>query len=431
MRQAMSWTDEQLRRKLGNASIPGDALLSRLVKDLLKLVLRSEPSARVSLQCVLEHPFFTGKVPSRLSAEAGVAYDVFISYRVDSNAPAAELLYVKLCALGLRVYLDSKCLVPGVDWEVGFCDGLVSSRCFVPLISRRAIEERFKAITEDSYCDNVLLEYRLACELQRRGLLERVFPLFVGDEADGVHSKYYPSRCASTSSSRAVEDKVAMHLERQGLGAALEERPSVAHVLSRVMACQGGFVEGLGGLEGLLAVQADRIRDMVQLGGPTKPSFPQPPSRLQPAPTLVEGETDLGLMLRTLRPLLVPGSFVFATPSRGDAATLDATEVLATVREAEGMSHVITKQAADAAGLVYDRAFVASWITLEVHSSLSAVGLTAVVSQALAQEDISCNVIAGRYHDHLLVPEDRAGDAMRALERLANPNPNPNLNPNL
>ena len=421
MRQALGWSDEQLRRKVGNASMPGDALQARLVKDLLKLVLRPDPAQRVSLQSVLEHPFFTGQVPSRLSAEASVQWDVFISYRVDSDAALAVQMHDKLTARGLRVYLDTKCLVPGVDWEVGFCDGLLASRCFVPLISRKAIEERFRDLGESSHCDNVLLEYRLAMELQRRGMVERIFPLFVGDAdaAGGARSKYYPSRSASACSVRAVEDKLAMHLERQGLGVPLEERPSVAHILSRVTAFQGGFIEGLlGSLEGALGVQADNIRDMVraQEGGGAAPLKRKPAG-------VVDGETDLDLLLLSLRPVIVPGRFVYVnSPVRGEAASPGVeveADVYAAVREAEGTSLVVTKDHADAAGLAYDAAFVACWITLEVHSSLAAVGLTAAVSQALTREGISCNVIAGRFHDHLLVPEDRAGDAMRALERLS------------
>lgn len=62
--------------------------------------------------------------------------------------------------------------------------------------------------------------------------------------------------------------------------------------------------------------------------------------------------------------------------------------------------------------------FRAAWITLTVHSDLSAVGLTAAVAGALAQANISCNVIAGAYHDHLFVPFESAAQAMEILRRL-------------
>ena len=58
---------------------------------------------------------------------------------------------------------------------------------------------------------------------------------------------------------------------------------------------------------------------------------------------------------------------------------------------------------------------VFAWLTLDVHSSLDAVGLTAAVSRTLADHDIPCNVLAGYHHDHLLVPIDRADEATRLL----------------
>jgi hypothetical protein len=63
--------------------------------------------------------------------------------------------------------------------------------------------------------------------------------------------------------------------------------------------------------------------------------------------------------------------------------------------------------------------YVAAWITLNVHSALEAVGLTAAFATALGQAGISCNVIAGYYHDHLFVGQADAERAMHVLRDLA------------
>ena len=125
--------------------------------------------------------------------------------------------------------------------------------------------------------------------------------------------------------------------------------------------------------------------------------------------------SDLEAMLATLEPIERAGEFVFVVVD--DLAALGATTVLATVVEDEGVTAVLQRDDADALGLPYD--FVAAWITLGVHSALEAVGLTAAFSTALAAEGISCNVLAGVHHDHLLVPSDRRADAVAVLRALA------------
>jgi hypothetical protein len=121
--------------------------------------------------------------------------------------------------------------------------------------------------------------------------------------------------------------------------------------------------------------------------------------------------SDLSDLLRSLQPTVRPGEFVFVGVGELPA---DVT-IEASVHEAEGPSSVISRGDADRLGLDYT--FVAAWISLTVHSALDAVGLTAAVSTALASNGISCNVIAGLRHDHLLVPVEDAG---RALEVLGN-----------
>jgi len=109
----------------------------------------------------------------------------------------------------------------------------------------------------------------------------------------------------------------------------------------------------------------------------------------------------------------VDGEFVFVSV---DAPPADLP-ARAMVREPEGVALVVTRADAEVHGLPYD--FVAAWITLRVHSALDAVGLTAAVSGALAEAGISCNVLAGRLHDHLLVPHERATEAMAVLTMLS------------
>ena len=130
----------------------------------------------------------------------------------------------------------------------------------------------------------------------------------------------------------------------------------------------------------------------------------------------MSGETDLATLLASMEPELRPGEYVYVVVD-----DLDGVEPEATVREPEGLSAVLARERADALGLPYD--YVAAWITLHVHSALAAVGLTAAVSRALAQAGLSCNVIAGYHHDHLLVPAGRGEDALAVLRGLSSRGP--------
>lgn len=127
------------------------------------------------------------------------------------------------------------------------------------------------------------------------------------------------------------------------------------------------------------------------------------------------GERDLRVLLRDLRPTLQDGQWVFVTADH----VPDGAAPLATFAEPEGLSLLLTREQADAAGLAYD--FVGAWISLTVHSALDAVGLTAAVAGQLAAGGISCNVIAARYHDHVLVPHERAQKALSLIEQLIDP----------
>ncbi len=124
------------------------------------------------------------------------------------------------------------------------------------------------------------------------------------------------------------------------------------------------------------------------------------------------GERDLERLLRGMEPVLHPAAYGFALWPGGALPFAP----FATVTEPEGLTVVGLLDVLAEAGLASE-----PWgrISLTIHSDLTAVGLTAAFSAALARDGISCNVIAGLHHDHLFVPWDRRGDALRALEALA------------
>ncbi|KTB68862.1 ACT domain-containing protein [Pseudomonas allii] len=127
------------------------------------------------------------------------------------------------------------------------------------------------------------------------------------------------------------------------------------------------------------------------------------------------GETALATLLRSMSPHLNDGDYVFCTLP--DQRIPDGCEVIGSFREQEGLTLIVERQQAERAGLAFD--YVAAWITLNVHSALEAVGLTAAFASALGKAGISCNVIAGYYHDHLFVGRADAQRAMHVLQQLA------------
>lgn len=100
-----------------------------------------------------------------------------------------------------------------------------------------------------------------------------------------------------------------------------------------------------------------------------------------------------------------------------DGALPNGAKPLASFREREGLTLVLERRQAERLGLPYE--YVAAWITLTVHSSLAAVGLTAAFATALAEAGISCNVMAGYFHDHLFVARDEGRRALAVLQQLA------------
>lgn len=132
-----------------------------------------------------------------------------------------------------------------------------------------------------------------------------------------------------------------------------------------------------------------------------------------------QGETDLTKLITGMRPRLNVGEFVFCSVPRNSKelySSIPRDRVIMEFKEREGITIILDKRDADQylhMGLKYD--YVAAWLTLEIHSSLDAVGLTAAVSSSLAAASISANVVAAYHHDHIFV---NAKDGTKALEVL-------------
>jgi hypothetical protein len=129
---------------------------------------------------------------------------------------------------------------------------------------------------------------------------------------------------------------------------------------------------------------------------------------------MTQSISNLATLLRSMEPVLHDG--VYAYCSVPQDAQLAACSPVVTVREPEGLTLVVPEAQAVAAGLRV--LFRAAWISLTVHSDLEAVGLTAAFSSALGQAGISCNVVAGAFHDHIFVPVEQAGKTLEVLRAL-------------
>ena len=133
------------------------------------------------------------------------------------------------------------------------------------------------------------------------------------------------------------------------------------------------------------------------------------------------GETDLHTLLATLSPKLIDGLYCFVTIDRDKPIDLSSLSslydsALMTFKEDEGLCMLLPEDIAKSNGFSYNGEF--RGITLDVHSSLDAVGLTAVVSTKLAKNNISANIVAATFHDHIFVPKDKADIALMLLTNM-------------
>lgn len=127
------------------------------------------------------------------------------------------------------------------------------------------------------------------------------------------------------------------------------------------------------------------------------------------------GGADLDQLLAALDPWLDPVALVYVRVPPGDE--VPDVAAFARVEEREGTTLVVAAGDAEHQGL--EPVFRCRRLELRVASDLAAVGLTAAVAGALAEAGIAANVVAAAVHDHVLVPDDRAEEALEVLRALS------------
>jgi|TARA_B000000475_G_scaffold133548_1_gene107688 hypothetical protein len=128
------------------------------------------------------------------------------------------------------------------------------------------------------------------------------------------------------------------------------------------------------------------------------------------------GQTDLKKILESIDPYLVDESFIFMTTDQSLSSISNTLNPIASFKENEGLSIVITQATADKNAITYDSVF--SCISLGVHSSLESYGLISTISRELTQNNISTNVFSGYYHDHIFVQSEKADKALEIISKI-------------
>ena len=130
----------------------------------------------------------------------------------------------------------------------------------------------------------------------------------------------------------------------------------------------------------------------------------------------MSGQTDLKKILESIDPYLVDESFIFMTTDQSLSSISNTLNPIASFKENEGLSIVITQATADKNAITYDSVF--SCISLGVHSSLESYGLISTISRELTQNNISTNVFSGYYHDHIFVQSGKADKALKIISKI-------------
>ena len=128
----------------------------------------------------------------------------------------------------------------------------------------------------------------------------------------------------------------------------------------------------------------------------------------------MSGQTNLSEALKSLQVSCDNIEYGFASvknkPTNFDKG------VLGTFEEEEGLTIIATKEYFETNGIKYEGPYAK--LTIDVHTSLELVGFTAVLAKKLAENQISANVVAGYFHDHIFVQYSLRQKAIYPLNNL-------------
>lgn len=131
----------------------------------------------------------------------------------------------------------------------------------------------------------------------------------------------------------------------------------------------------------------------------------------------MSGETNLDILLKQMSPELMPQEYIFYSSNDIGWNEIGKLDPIGVFKEKEGITLILEYQTAQQAGISNKQ--IMRCITLNIHSSLEAVGLTAAFATKLGEHSISANVVAGYYHDHIFIPQRDAQRALIALQSLS------------
>jgi|TARA_B100002003_G_scaffold250772_1_gene291478 hypothetical protein len=120
---------------------------------------------------------------------------------------------------------------------------------------------------------------------------------------------------------------------------------------------------------------------------------------------------NLQTLLKSMKPKLIKGDYVFYTTKKSNTKL----KSICIFQEKEGTTLILKKTEADKNKLKYDAVW--NLITLTVHSDLEAVGFLAKITEKLAKNNISVNVISAYYHDHLFILKKDTKKVLQLLKK--------------